>query len=82
MYRCGICGDAWNASPAEHEAPGGKFANGILVAHYQPGQDIDVTVLVTANHKVTAAALIVLISNCANSASFNFQDQFPQSENH
>ena len=51
--RCGICGDAWNASPAEHEAPGGSFANGILVASYTPGQDIDVTVLVTANHKVS-----------------------------
>ena len=51
--RCGICGDAWNASPAEHEAPGGRFANGILVASYTPSQDIDVTVLVTANHKVS-----------------------------
>jgi len=49
--KCGICGDAWDASPREHEAPGGKYANGIIVRTYQPGQDITVTVLVTANHK-------------------------------
>jgi len=49
--KCGICGDAWDANPRQHEAPGGKFANGIIVRNYQPGNDIKVTVLVTANHK-------------------------------
>jgi hypothetical protein len=49
--RCGICGDAWDAAPREHEAPGGKFANGILVRSYRPGAEVAVTVLVSANHK-------------------------------
>merc|ERR1711892_1583923 len=49
--RCGVCGDAWDASPREHEAPGGKFANGIITRELRPGQDFEVTVLVTANHK-------------------------------
>jgi len=49
--RCGICGDAWDANPREHEAPLGKYANGIIVRSYQPGQEITVSVLVTANHK-------------------------------
>jgi len=49
--RCGICGDAWDASPREHEAPGGRFANGLIVRTYQPGEEIQVTVKVTANHK-------------------------------
>merc|ERR1711872_1207102 len=49
--KCGICGDAWDANPKEHEAPGGKYANGIIVRSYQPGGDITVTVLVTADHK-------------------------------
>ena len=52
LWRCGICGDAWDANPRQHENPGGKFANGIIVRAYQPGEDIKVTVLVTANHKV------------------------------
>lgn len=49
--RCGICGDAWDANPREHEAPLGKYANGIIVRSYQPGEEISVSVLVTANHK-------------------------------
>lgn len=49
--RCGICGDAWDANPRQHEAPGGKFANGIITRTYRPGQDIEVKVDVTANHK-------------------------------
>lgn len=49
--RCGICGDPWGASPRDHEAPGGKYANGIITKNYQPGSDIPVKVLITANHK-------------------------------
>lgn len=33
--RCGICGDAFDASPREHEAPGGVFANGIITRKYK-----------------------------------------------
>lgn len=49
--KCGICGDPYDANPKEHEAPGGRFANGIIVADYNPGDVIDVTVQVTANHR-------------------------------
>ena len=31
--RCGICGDPYDG-PLEHQAPGGKFANGNIVANY------------------------------------------------
>ena len=41
--RCGICGDAWDANPREHEA-GGKYAAGVIVTEYEPGQWIDVIV--------------------------------------
>ena len=51
--RCGICGDPWDAETREHEAPGGKFANGIVVRHYRPGQVITVTSHITANHVVS-----------------------------
>eukprot|EP00090_Calanus_glacialis_P015438 TRINITY_DN24376_c0_g1_i1.p1 TRINITY_DN24376_c0_g1~~TRINITY_DN24376_c0_g1_i1.p1 ORF type:complete len:350 (-),score=50.99 TRINITY_DN24376_c0_g1_i1:118-1071(-) len=48
--KCGICGDPWDASPREHEAPGGKFANGIITRNYTPGQVITVRSHITANH--------------------------------
>ena len=49
--KCGICGDAYGAAVKEHEAPGGKYANGIIVAQYQTGQTIEVDIEITANHK-------------------------------
>ena len=49
--KCGICGDPYGASPRNHEAPGGRYANGIIVREYKIGQVIDVQVDVTANHK-------------------------------
>ena len=48
--RCGVCGDAWDAEIRDHEAPDGRFANGIIVREYQPGQVIPVTTHITANH--------------------------------
>jgi len=47
--RCGICGDNWADEIREHEAPN-RYANGIIAAEYQSGQEIDVTVDLTANH--------------------------------
>jgi hypothetical protein len=35
--KCGICGDAYNLPQRPHEAPG-KFATGIIVRSYVPGQ--------------------------------------------
>ena len=49
--KCGICGDAWGDNPRQHEAPGGKYANGIITRTYTSGQDISVKVQITANHK-------------------------------
>ena len=50
--RCGICGDPWDARVREHEAPGGKFATGVITRNYSPGQQITVTSHITANHVV------------------------------
>lgn len=47
--KCGVCGDPWNG-PRDNEA-GGKYANGIIVRKYEPGQAIRVVVDLTANHK-------------------------------
>ena len=48
--KCGICGDAWEVNPRPHEA-GGPWGNtGIIVATYEPGQWIDVSIEVTTQH--------------------------------
>ena len=46
----------------EHEAPGGKFANGVIVRDYRPGEVITVTSHITANHVVsnTISGIIIL----------------------
>lgn len=48
--KCGICGDPWDG-PKPHEAPGGTYANGIIVNTYQSGQEVEVNIEITANHK-------------------------------
>ena len=53
------------------QAPGGRFAMGILTRHYTPGQDIVVKVDVTANHKG-----FFTFKLCAN----NNTDQDPRQE--
>ncbi|XP_041363554.1 uncharacterized protein LOC121379135 [Gigantopelta aegis] len=47
--KCGVCGDPWQG-PHENE-PGGKYANGIIVKKYKPGQIMEAGVQLTANHK-------------------------------
>ena len=50
--KCGVCGDSWGASDRPHEAPGGKFATGIIGRSYlAPGSVIDVAIDVVANHR-------------------------------
>lgn len=44
-----MCGDPWNG-PKPNEPPG-KYANGIIVRKYSPGDVITVVVELTANHK-------------------------------
>lgn len=48
--KCGICGDPWFDDPREHEAPGGKYATGEIVATYTKGQMFKASIQVTANH--------------------------------
>ena len=48
--KCGICGDSYDLLKRDHEAPGGKYANGIIVRDYYSGESIKVVVDVTANH--------------------------------
>ena len=47
--KCGICGDPWGGLK-ENETPG-KYATGTIVATYTQGQNIDVSVRITSNHK-------------------------------
>lgn len=47
--KCGVCGDPW-PGPRDNEE-GGKYANGIIVRTYDPGEEITVTVELTASHK-------------------------------
>merc|ERR1719270_1779 len=48
--KCGICGDAYDAPIRDHEAPNGKYANGIIAAEYNSNDIIDVAVEITSNH--------------------------------
>ena len=43
--------DPWLANPKQHEAPGGRYANGIITNTYQAGQEVTVRVQITTNHK-------------------------------
>jgi len=47
--KCGICGDPWQG-PKENETPG-IYASGTIVATYTEGQEFDVQVRITSNHK-------------------------------
>jgi hypothetical protein len=47
---CGICGDAIGDAIRKHEAPN-KYANGIITGEYTTGQDVQVKIQVTANHR-------------------------------
>ena len=48
----------------EHEAPGGKFANGVIVRQYAPGDTVTVTSHITANHVVRGTALHCTVLYC------------------
>jgi len=70
--KCGVCGDSWGATDRPHEAPGGKFATGIIGRSYHtPGSVIDVAIDVVANHRGFFAFML-----CQN----NNPDQDPTQE--
>merc|ERR1719320_847193 len=48
--KCGICGDPFDG-PWPHRAPGGKYANGNIVAQYYQGSMVEVAVEVTTYHR-------------------------------
>ena len=48
--RCGLCGDNWSDAVREHETPN-KYGNEIITGMYQPNEEIEVLVEVTANHE-------------------------------
>ena len=48
--KCGICGDPFGKKQ-HNVAPGGKYANGIIVKTYNEGQQIKITVEMTRSHK-------------------------------
>ena len=48
--KCGICGDAFGKKQ-HNVAPGGKYANGIIVKTYNEGQQIKIVVEMTRSHK-------------------------------
>jgi len=48
--KCGVCGDPYDG-PWPHQAPGGVFANGNIVAEYSEGSKIEVAVQLTTNHR-------------------------------
>ncbi|XP_046326753.2 uncharacterized protein LOC124111183 [Haliotis rufescens] len=49
--KCGVCGDPYEQpSPRDNEA-GGKYGLGIIARGYKTGQDIPITIEITANHQ-------------------------------
>ena len=67
--RCGICGDTYGVFPADHAAPGGRYANGIIVKEYRMGQVIDVEIDVSANHKGSFIFKLCRNNNIAKDSS-------------
>nr|KAG5707276.1 hypothetical protein BaRGS_000050 [Batillaria attramentaria] len=49
--KCGVCGDPWNEPPPRANEAGGRYGNGIITRTYAPGEEINVRVVITANHK-------------------------------
>ena len=49
--KCGVCGDRYDATVRENEAPNGKYATGTLAGKFKAGQTIEIKVHITANHK-------------------------------
>ena len=48
--RCGVCGDPWNSpEPRDHEL-GGRYASGVIVRRYRPGDVVSAVVELTAAH--------------------------------
>jgi len=47
--KCGVCGDKYGTKNQAH-MDGGRYANNIITANYQPGQTVAIEVLLTTSH--------------------------------
>ncbi|CAH1102586.1 unnamed protein product, partial [Psylliodes chrysocephalus] len=48
--KCGVCGDPYDVPHPQPNENGGFYGRGIIVGYYEPGEVINVSVLLTANH--------------------------------
>ncbi|XP_012254771.2 uncharacterized protein LOC105685357 [Athalia rosae] len=49
--KCGVCGDDYSSKRPRDNENTGKYGTGIVVASYRRGSQVNVTLLITANHK-------------------------------
>ncbi|KAF7987860.1 hypothetical protein HCN44_003723 [Aphidius gifuensis] len=48
--KCGLCGDDYRMKTPRSNENGGKFGLGVIVATYNESQEINVTIVISANH--------------------------------
>ncbi|XP_041377331.1 uncharacterized protein LOC121389749 [Gigantopelta aegis] len=48
--KCGVCGDVWQDPTPRNNEAGGLYGKGIITKTYTTGQDIQISVQITANH--------------------------------
>ncbi|XP_023246710.1 uncharacterized protein LOC106644009 [Copidosoma floridanum] len=48
--KCGPCGDNWNKTQPRANENGGTYGRGVIVRKYSPGELINITVSLDANH--------------------------------
>ncbi|KAF4527215.1 hypothetical protein B566_EDAN006141 [Ephemera danica] len=48
--KCGECGDEYGLPRPRSNENGGKYGKGIITRHYKAGQDVSISVEITANH--------------------------------
>ncbi|KAI5721487.1 hypothetical protein M8J77_021439 [Diaphorina citri] len=75
--KCGVCGDPYNEeAPRLHEA-GGRYARAIIGRYYSAGQDIEVEIELTANHKGTFVLKLCPNNNFKYEATQECFDRYP-----
>ena len=51
VYRCGVCGDAYDEPSPQHHETGGDYGNAVITKTYVKNSVIELEVELTANHK-------------------------------
>ncbi|XP_067658857.1 uncharacterized protein [Haliotis asinina] len=49
--KCGVCGDPYEQVPPRDNEAGGKYGLGVIARGYKTGQDLPITIEITANHE-------------------------------